>query len=472
MADIVTKFSSDDKEMIAAFQRQQREIDKLKTKLREAKDEGAVGQANMKRGADDLATSVAKVATQYLAVGAIASKVASTMRAEIEHAMKMNREFAKSQDTVADAQLNFFRNLGNVSAATRDQTARQIAEISTLTGVNQKKLYEAGSIALSARGDKTEGQALGFLHQAARIAPDDPASLVGGLLDVSTLTGSNDPRANAGFLTQMQSQARVASLDAISQNMVPAAIGVKSYGGSDSEAGALVATLTQAMKDQTGAKSGTLAQSLARQIADVTKGGVLEDVKALQADPSKMASFMKKGSFGEGESFVRDLLTSGSATGNLFLQNAAGYAPEGQRAGIAEQFIKGIRGGKLQTGATLSRYFDQTEESLQINQLERGSLGRMTEGVKKLNESSGLSGFATSMRGMAMGFETFFGADPIQQAKSMLRGRQAELRGDDPVMRGTDKGTGAMLAEKLDRMVGLLERIHKDKSKNINAQIE
>ena len=37
MADIVTKFSSDDKEMIAAFQRQQKEIDKLKQKYIEAK---------------------------------------------------------------------------------------------------------------------------------------------------------------------------------------------------------------------------------------------------------------------------------------------------------------------------------------------------------------------------------------------------------------------------------------------------
>lgn len=327
------------------------------------------------KGNDSQVGQLAQMAAGYVTI----QTVTGLITAELQDQLAVQKEIADLQKTTAQPQGNFLRNLGLASDEERKAAVAKIEAVSRATGVSQGTLYSAGSTALSAKGDLTNMQAFDAVQMAAQIAPDNPqemASAAGGLLDLVGLTGTASSSHNAGFMLQMGAASRVKSLDQINQNLVPAAIGVKSFGGTAGEAASLTATYTQLMKDVTGAQSGTASISLAKQLAEFLpatstyktdasgqkkldrRGTGLsetdERIRYMQQHPELLDQFMGQATFEQrAYSPTRDILTKGTTGASLFEQNIPGFS--GDLAGQAGAFIRGMGSEPLQQQADLTR---------------------------------------------------------------------------------------------------------------------
>ena len=451
-----TEFTSDGKQLLKTIQDSQKEIERLTNENRNLRDiskraskEAADGLKSVKEGAMSAAD-----ATDLLNEGlALTSDL-------LKQVAERQDKVAGTQRSAADAQRAFLRNLGNVSESTRQSAITQIAAIGERTGVRQSMLFDAASTAMSARGATDPVEALRAVEMAARVAPEsvgEMSSFAGALLDAKSLTKQKDMEANLGFLVGMQGQARVTTLGQVAQNLVPGAIGVQGYGGTPAEAGALVTTLTQAMKDATGATSSTAAIQLAKQLEEFKatakiEGGTDDRIRALQQNESLRTQFLEKASFDAKAGIpVRELLTPGTETAKLFEQNIGGI-PSGRAAvDEARRFLAGINAPDLQRAAAFERRSEQEIENLQIDDFRSGDASRIRRRVDSLLVESGAH--APSMP-WTLGWVG--GRDPLDTAEQLLRGRSGNIR----MFGGEDYQTAA--AAKMDALIEEIRGLRQD----------
>jgi len=435
------------------------------------------------RGTEEQESIVGKLIGSYVTVNTIQGLITS----ELQDQLRVSKEILGLQNQTAAPQGDFLRNLGVVSAEERKAAVARIGQISKATGVSQSTIYSAGAMALSAAGDLSTYEALNAVEMAARIAPDAPAELsttAGGLLDLAAVTGTGDARKNAGFMLRIGTQARITSMKDIAENLVPAAKSIMGFGATPEQAAALATTLSTAMKDTTGAQSGTAGIALARQLEEFLptqdtytydargrrrldrRGTGLktleERIRYMQEHPELLDQFMRQGSWeAKAEVPSRMLLTRGTTEAKLFAERVGGFG--GDLGAETDAFLRGMGQEPLQQMADLTRRGTNVSEIMKLEDERRAARAAIFEAVDKYQEARGVpwidrmsqygqmqfSDFLYSVSGGRLGAsagrvaQNFVQSDGISGGVSMQAKDTEELRAILEVLKSLDaKATG------------------------------
>lgn len=471
MSEIVTKFSSDDKEMMAAFARQQRELDKQKERYEKLKDSAKDMHDTTTNGAEKATEKLQRwgqnLATMTIAYKALQMSI-QLVNSELEAQVEIQDKAAAVQKTAADAQIAFLRNLGNVSSQERARAIKEVEAISRDTGVSRTSVYQMASGAMSAKGGLSVMEGMQAVRQAARTAPDSPqeaAAISSGLLDVTSLTGSKDQLRNLGLLVQMQQQGRGTTMESVTQSLVPSAIALKSYGASTEEATAATTSFTQVMKDPEGRHSSQAMVALAAQAAGVTPGGYGEDIAKLRSDPRLRDRFMAKASFDrKAESFVKDFLTPGTEAANLYEQYKNEVPTAERSRGLAEEFIGGIGDTDLQRSERYRQQAATAAESARMDDFYSGDRSRILGAAAEFSQSQGAPGLHRAIASKVYGFVQ----DPEIAGMSYLRSMQQQVPGKG------DNAAANVIREAYQAQIDILMKIERNQQRNnnLNAHIE
>jgi hypothetical protein len=491
--------TADDKDIIAAFNRMNKELDKAKLKAKEAGDAAKKAEQDRKNGIEGNVIALGKMAMKWVSVQS-AIQIAT---AEIERYHQAQKDAGIETVATADAQIKFFRNLGRVGAEESKKVQQQMKDIASAVQQPVKNVYAVATEAISAQGNLSREQMLENVKMALRLAPEsvpEATALGGALGDVASLTGSGNAAENAGLMLGMGEQARIPSMQQIAKNLIPAAIGVKQSlpGTGTAEATALVSTLTSVMKDKEGALSGTASIALASQLdsffgddAKVGKtdkeggllkklgdGTLLEQVAKLQNDPKAREAFFAKASFeGKAKPFVEELLTAGSPAARLFNQNR-GKVPFGQVAiKQTDEFFANLQTTPEQQVANQQRAMAAQTSALQLaNQTGASSSVIREEVVKQLGAAS--QGMVLDQLG-AWNFDIrrMAGWSPEEAAVDTLKDRRNSVENEGVLFTSKTKDPEKVqMVARLDEMIAQLKGIRGDqkqpKKKNVDQHKE
>lgn len=474
--------TADDKDIIAAFKRMNKELEATKQKMREQANETAkAGKAQ-----DDLlAKGISGLAGMVAGWVSVQSAI-QLATAEYDNYIERQQEAAKETLSTADAQLAFFRNLGNVSREQAKQIQETVRQIAGANKTTESRVYNVASIARSSQGALNDQQMFANVGMALRLAPDseEQAVALAGALNASTrLTGSTDPRENAGLLLGIGEQTRIDNLAQISKTLLPAATGIKATLPSTSteEAMALLSTLTTVSEDETGNVSRTAGMQLAAQLKEIKNGkktirtgtDLGDAIATLQNDEKKRKEFMDSASFEvQAKPFIEQLLTPGTPAAQLYSQNLA-KVPTGQRAvNQANQFFENVGTSEYQGVATNARVFDSLASGLKLQDQGGASAAINMAGLDKAMQASRASWLERTMYANMFRYRTMvMGQDPNEFAAEALSDRAAELRipfnrlTNEMLPEGTVK-ENEKLAVLLDKAVMELRGIRADNKSN------
>lgn len=365
---LVFDMSGDEKGAVAAFKRLQKENEKLKQGFADLAKESAKAEKQTTTWSDKATAGMGNMVAGVFSLAA-ALKVAS---AEYQHLIDRQNKAAKTVITTSNARQGFQRNLGDVSQDERAWWDKTIMGIASRTKQLPANVYQAAGEASASQGNLTREQLARNVELGFRVAPEsaqEAQALAGGLGDLASLTGSGDSMVNLGMMLAAGKQARVSNLRQVAQNLVPGAIGVQGFGGTDAEAMALATTLTNLSKDTTGAASKTAAIAFAEQADKIlgAAGSPLEHIRAMQNDPSKAKKFMEKASLPmEYKIPIQQLITKGSAADQLFTSNLGGYGDQAGMAASAERYVNAVTADPMNRVATVDRSLESAEQQTQL----------------------------------------------------------------------------------------------------------
>ena len=397
MANASVVWRSDDKEVIASLQKMEKEVERLRDENRKLKEIGKEAMASAKAGAEGassaygkLTESIEGMVSGYLSVNAALELGNKLLQDKID----LQNKAADAQHSGAIAERSLLRNLGNISVAEQDKFLAGIKTISQETGVSQDMLKGTAAEAVSARGNLNFEQTLQHIKQAALMAPEsasEQAATSRALMNAASITGSANQENNQAFLTDLMGQSPSSRLADISQNMMPGIAGVKGFGGTAQEAGALNTAMASAMKDATGASSGTAAIQLAKQIEKYTPGGAADDIKYLQEHEAERKAFLAKASFeAKATAPSKDILTPGTDAAKLFAQNMQSFTPVGKEGEAARAYINRLNATPLQQAENFRRKFATESETRREEDLRSGDYARIRNAIEETASSAGI----------------------------------------------------------------------------------
>lgn len=383
-------------------------------------------------------------AAGYLSVAAALALVNTAL----ERKNQLERAAADKQFDMATKQREALINLGTATKQERSEILGGVAGISKRTGVKQGDLMAALPGLTSAQGALTTQQMMSALEMAARIAPHNAETmgeLALGLENTASLTGSKDMTENMGFQLGIGRGTQIKNLGDINKYLIRGAIGVKGFGGSATDAAAIVSTLTSTMKDTEGRLSQTAGISMAQQLAEFmpekdryktdekgrrkleARGTGLTDtasrIKALQSDPNLRDQFMAKASF-EHQAFIpiQDMLTAGTEAAGI-LETRKKEIPLGDAArGIAGEFLGTLERDKLQRDAQSVRSGEATVEKML---LDDDPAGRSARARKLMLDALDASGDWSTVQ--ARWLFDLSNANPEDKAIGQLERRKADI---------------------------------------------
>lgn len=477
--------TADDKDIIAAFKRMQKELEKAKQLQKENQDAAAKAAKAQKGGLDDAIVSLGRMAIGWVSVQSAIQLATAEYQNYIDKQNESKQEVLKT----ADAQMAFFRNLGNVSSDYAKKIQATIKQIAAANKVPEASVYQVASIARSSQGSLTDEQMFANVGMATRLAPEslsEQTALAGALNASSRLTGSTDPRTNAGLMLGIGEQTRIDNMAQIAKMLIPAATGIKATLGKTSteEAMAMLTTLTTVSEDETGSTSRTGGMQLAGQLRKFRKGTDLGDeITALQGNEKDREAFLKQASFEVAvRPFIEQLLTPGTQAAELYKQNL-GKVPTGARAqSVTDQFFQNVGAAEYQQVAQAGRTVASATDQLKTGDIPGAMRANVREQVLAAMRASGQGSF--SGRASAIDYDistSLHGEDPVLVAERMLGGRARFMRGqvnpeDQRTVAASDPAMEAA-ARKLDAVVEQLKGLRADnknapKKKNIDRNAE
>jgi len=370
------------------------------------------------------AVSMARNFATALGLGGGVAGVVMTLRKEFEALWEAQQRMKETTTTVADQQIEYLRNAGFQTAAARDAATKRLEGISRVTGVEMKDLYARASTSTSAKGALSEEASMRAVEASALLVPEDAAkgtAVAGAALDLAKITGTTDAKANIGLLMAIAGKARVTEIGKVAENVAPALTSVMMQGDTESEAGALWATITGGSADATGRKSKTASIGLAKQLAEFlptettytydkkgkrvvdAKGSGLtstrQRIEAIQQNPRLYEKFMANASFEKAQSGVIEQILqgkgSGASTYASFLQSMPSVA-EGRA--IFDKNVGVIRGAEEQKTAALARSLETTAERLELADQGGARAGATREQINRILTDTGLGWVATKFK--------------------------------------------------------------------------
>lgn len=440
MGQVRTTFTSEDKDVQKALDNMTKAMERLRAENKKLQDESRNAAEERKRAmqeakqqaeqeADATAAQTSRQRTLAMAWEAT-RKAISLVNQELERNAQIEARAAQAALGVAQAEANALMNMGFVSPQEQQGAIRQLREIGASTGIGRTDLSHRLTQAASSKGLLTGQQMLDTIRETARLTLDPVAGMkaVGGANDLASLTGRpDDPKGNLGFQIAMQSMSRVADPNQISANLVPGALGLRAFGAKPEEAGALVATFTNIVKDQTGAQTGTAMSELGKQLNEFSPDKtVTEAIFELQRDPKKRQQFWGQAHFeAKVQQGMLSLLTGGTEASNLFANNLKAFPDASQRAALFDQFVANKESMDLQK---LARFNAQRNQIIEAAQLDENNPAKfkseIRSGMRSVLEETGAFGFEVDVQERLFDIRTFFGADPREVASGVLRKRK------------------------------------------------
>lgn len=490
------KFTGDDKEVNAALQRMEKQYNALIAATKKGTDETKKMAAEAKKAFEETRTPLERYAKKMLELNALvkqgaidqetfaraakkasdelnkadksgggiaASAVAAiksygslagaiaAVNTQLQRKNELERASGDKQQEMANKQREALINLGTATKQERSEILGGVAGISKRTGVKQGDLMAALPGLTSAQGALTTPQMMSALEMAARVAPHNAETmgeLALGLENTASLTGSKDMTENMGFQLGIGRGTQIKNLGDINKYLIRGAIGVKGFGGSATDAAAIVSTLTSTMKDTEGRLSQTAGISLAQQLAEfmptddtfttdekgrkklTRKGTGLTDtagrIAAMQADPNLRDQFMAASSF-EHQAFIpiQQMLTSGTEGAGILESRKKDIQLGGSATRTAKEFLATLEGDKMQQGAASVRSGEAIVEEMQLGD-ELG--GRNARARKLMADALDASGQWFGANWQAKGMFDLSGTDPEAAAIGQLEQRKKDIQ--------------------------------------------
>lgn len=266
MANVVTNFASDDKEVIAAIDKMNKKLGELQEKNRKLAEDTAKSSKQAASSFDDATDALAGMAAGYLSVAAAVGLVTKELQSKFE----LEQKAADLQKVAANAERDFLRNLGLVGGANQQSAIRNLQQIGQRQGVPMADLYGAAGAALSASGGDI-GKTMSAVEEAAKIAPDSPQvmqELASAMIDLGKATKSGDVQEGLRILIASGQLSRVKDWRQLGINAPQGIVGASNYGASAESATAMFAALSNVSADPTGAMTATAMVQLSKQLRD------------------------------------------------------------------------------------------------------------------------------------------------------------------------------------------------------------
>ncbi len=384
MSKIVVEMSGDSAKLYRAYEkiiRKQAEMETGQKKLgntatttgSKLEDAGRKGQ---KAFGTKAVASLANYAAGFVGITAALAAVRAGMR-DVE---EQRRKAFEGNRSFAEVQAGAINMLGDVGVKGVDKFIARVDKLAAKIKPRGGKatVYEVLETTLSAAGDRDlafKAATLGM--QLGRKSTEEATAIAGGLLDISQVTGERgDMRKNAGFMLASVGQARVTSLEAMAKYGAPAVSSIKSTGtGTAGGAMALFTSITKALADPEGRRSGTVAVGLAQKLKESLPDlpSTRSRIEHMWANPEARAKFeatyvekMPAKSIGG----IKDLLSGrGSQTAGHYL-TAIEKIPDVQQAGgFTDRKIAALNrpfAGKMAKGeqvveSTIEQLYTETE---------------------------------------------------------------------------------------------------------------
>lgn len=313
-----------------------REMEKVlqkETKLRDGTKQTSVAaeRTGKSMSAAFGSRALANIAGYVAGMASLTTAVSLANRVMAEH-RRLQEENARVNITVAQSQAGLVKNLGDISAAQKQQVLARITQIQSDTGFGDvTHLQQSVGALYSATGDVDRALALAQLTAPLfRDRPEEMTGFAGSVGDLLSASGGQlSDRQAASLLVSAQGRARFETLGEIgklSPLVAASAIAAPDQAAADNarEAYAIAATLSK----QTGKKQAepvstagiALINKLRQEFPELST--TRERLAAAQALPAEeRAAFAATGFEQMFKNVVEDLLTPDSKTSRLFAED-------------------------------------------------------------------------------------------------------------------------------------------------------
>lgn len=384
--------------------------------------------------AGDMASAFGtKVAGVAASIASVAT-VAGILKSEYDDLLKRQGKAAETQITLAQAQRMAVFNLGNDPTLSPQQMVEEARGISARTGVDETSVTRLLSDSFSARGKMSARDILPFAENVLKMAPDISGQpmMGGATLDLAKAFGAN-PEQAFGMMMQVGSASRVTDLNSMAQNVVPAMVSIGTFGDSAEQSGELVAALTQASADKTGASSSTAAVQLAGRLAKLLPNlkNTEERIAAVRGDKRLQEAIFKE-DFGE-ERFkplFRQLLTGDETTATVQAYRAAQGTVGSLDAGAAlsEELRKNYEGLPTAKTAAVDRGLRSLADRLRAGDDFGGKSGVSRKGLADVLEAANVPEITRKIvLGQFDAATQLGGRSPLEESASALESQAAQL---------------------------------------------
>lgn len=451
---VTFELSGEERDLLQAVQRMQREYAKLeeqhkrlaqqsKVAAQEAKDQARENQGVL----DDWIGGLKGIAASYLSIqGAM-----KLVNAEIERKKRLEEGASRVNLGAAAAERGYLSNLGGTPAE-RQAAIAQLQRTAQQRGVPLDAAYRAAGQALGFTQGGIGREANAAFDVAAQFNPYDTEKLTYGLLAAQKLTGSRDPVANLGFIKSVQDYSPIADTGLLAQNLIPGATGVRMIGGvSDVEAASLVNALSDVRVDVTGEESARTAQRLAtaakRAFPQLTTDQAIAYAQQHPAAAKKIADLIEEG--GTKAAAVSLLSDPNSAASQAYRASKAGIAAPAARVARAESAIAANEATSIQRLGGIDRSLAAKGEGLALGNTAAATADILKKRLDEIAAQSDAGLFDESLATYGYRFQILTGQDPVKSFERSAVGLQM-----DALRNGRqDVGDriGAMIADALGR---------------------
>ncbi|QDT84575.1 hypothetical protein [Gimesia chilikensis] len=246
---------------------------------------GRVSQKN-KREAQDYLATVKKMGsealTSFTGIGSAISgiAVAATLINQQHEALlqRQKNQFVTGRDfgqVMRDVRVAFNED----DTLKNPDLEKRILEVSKKTRTNENIVGTALVDTFSAKGPRSNQDAMNAVEAAFSLIPNNleaGKTLAARALDVSNaFPGSDNMKANVGFMQNVQESARITSLEQVGANLLPGIISVSQQGDTAEQAAEIAVTMTKLMTDAEGRLTRTAITNMSARMAEYvpsTKG--------------------------------------------------------------------------------------------------------------------------------------------------------------------------------------------------------
>lgn len=433
--DVKVTFSGSDDELRKVMARQAQQLADLEDKFHKlkgaSKDSLSGFEGAVQGGIRQLAGMAAGVASVHSAM--------QLVTAEYDRWKQRQQEAGAAQVGMAAAGEALIQNLVGASRAQVRETFAGARALAQRSGVSEEVILRTLGSALSASGGDA-ALSMRAVELGTRISPNQPDAMaltVGGMLDVSKLTGG-DLMQGLGLLGSVAGLARMTGLQPQMSNIPRALIGGANLGFDPRFVGQLFAGLSGAAADPTGESTGTAMITFLQHLRDFKPLRGVEGraaLERLQHDPALAQRFLRD--YHPEPKFLgplEQLLLAPEQS--IVAQKLRGAGIPQDLTAAGEDYIARMALNPYAAAADRDRRLAQVVEQTQLDDAG-GRAGIIRSRMQEAYKAAGFSGLGSRMLEMRYDVAAAAGRAPEQAALELIAEQEGYIRAPTTIM-----GTG------------------------------